>query len=237
MTGGTVKLVGRVRRLVGVGFSQYYVSVYISSGGFFSFMVRDPRTGELVAPMPVDGDLDFNCNNGATIMGAFPARLGTSDGQRLNVYHMCDVTDLSEMPTADGLLEALPNQIVTIDGLREVDRLVIPFAFTARGVVHKGVVYDRIEVGYRYPSDPLDIPGVSPGSLPKGNDSMGGSRGYGPAHSFGVIRLVDRVEVARWLAADGIVLNPADDRDWSAAKLDDLGLREQDIDLEGMVTE
>lgn len=221
-------------------------SLFAVSGNYFGFLVRDLRTGELILPVCVGAGFELKAENSTTLMAAFPARLGTSEGDWLNLFAECEVTDPARMPSTGGMLEAMPNDSVAFDGLQLPGSRRAPFVVNAGGTRHNDRSYDRIEVSYRFPSNPDAIPGVPVGARPKGRDV---SIGTGPvvdggrtitdlayeeeAHLLGVVRLVDRVEMTRLLAEDGLLdgLNPEIDQDWSITYLRDLGFASSLTDI------
>ncbi|HSE61751.1 MAG TPA: hypothetical protein VLA88_05670 [Candidatus Saccharimonadales bacterium] len=223
MTERTYEFIGRVSRLVYYGVSSSYVSLSASSGGYFGFLVRDLRTNQLLFPVQAGYGFTLSAENNTPIMAAFPALLGNASGMALNLYPECEVLDPGTMPITH-VLEALPNKVVSLTGLRRPGELYRPFLADEGGTfTYGGTRLDRIEVFYRYPLDPTDIPGIPAGAVPRGGED----RIYATeAHSFGVVHFVDRVEMAQLLAADGQGnFDPANDRHWSIAYLHDLGER------------
>lgn len=231
MTERKYGFVGRLTLKANHGLSSTGVSLFAAAGDYFGFLVRNLQMGELMLPVQMGKGFALIAENPTPLMAAFPARLGSPEGDWLNVFAECDITDPAHMPSTGGMMEAMPLDNVTFDGLFLPESQKAPFVVDEGGTRRGGKCYDRIEVCYRLPLDPAATPG-----MPSGTVSRGMSIGTGPvetqdriitnvqyqpaAHSFGVIRIVDRAEMARMLAEDGLMgLDPGIDQCWSISYL------------------
>ena len=223
----------RLSLTVNHGFSSMRASVYASSGGYFGYLIRNMRTGELMLPVKPGAGFAIIAENSAAWMGAFPARLGTANGHWRNLFAACEENDLAHMPSTGGMMEVMPHDRFAFDGMLLPHGQKAPFIISDEGANYEGEAYDRIEIGYRFPTDPNAIPGMPAGAVSRGVSIVTGpvveeeriitNLGYEEvASSFGVITLVARDELARALEGDGLNgLDPDNDRHWSAGYLQD----------------
>ena len=117
--------VGRLILNVNHKFSSTRVSLFAATGDYFGFLVRNLQTGELVLPVQTGEGFALIAENPTSMMAAFPARLGNPEGNWLNVFAECDITDPAHMPSTGGMMEAMPHDNVTFDGLFLPERMQI----------------------------------------------------------------------------------------------------------------
>ncbi len=226
MTDYLYEFVPMVSRNVYCEFASMSVSLFASSGPYLGFFVRNRQTNELMLPVQPGGHCAVRASNDGVIMAAFPARLGTADGEWLNVFAECAVTDPAYMPSHGGMATAAPDKGVNFDGLRFTSGQRMPFSVNEdAGISYGGRSYGYLEVAYRFPEDPgliySELSVLAHGDFSADTSNVIRHATYKPeAYSFGMIRLVSRVDMAYHLAYDGLgTLDPRSDEQWSISCL------------------
>lgn len=140
------------------------------------FMLQ--RDTELLLPVEPGLNFGVHVQNHTKALHAFPSRLLNADGEAINVYAECPITDPRFMPSTGGMWEARAGDIVRIDAFQLPEQRKQKFIADPEGLGYKGKNFDRIQVCGRGPVDAEAVLPDAPVSSTWLVDSLFGQSGF-----------------------------------------------------------